>query len=368
MRVGIVCPYSWSVPGGVQSHVAGLAGALRSFGVEAEVLAPADTAADGIVPLGRSVPIPSNGSVQRVALSPAAIARTARAVRGRGYELVHVHEPMLPAACLAAIVASRVPAVATFHMYRRALLWYAVFAPVVRVAARRVEAFIAVSPAAGEYARRGTGREIQIVPNGIDYDALSALPDRRQGGHLLFVGRDERRKGLPVLLQAFRRLPGEPELTLVGPTGEFGARVRALGRISAAGLRRELSRADVVVAPSLGGESFGVVLIEAMAAGVPVVASDIPGYRDVAVAAVLVPPRDPDALARALGDLLHDDVRRARLAAGGRAEAARYAWPRVAERVLDVYRRALRRAGAEKRRAGVADPSLPANREALKRR
>jgi phosphatidylinositol alpha-mannosyltransferase len=333
VRVGLVCPYSWSVPGGVQSHVAGLARALGALGVHAEVLAPADAPEDGVLPLGRSIPIPSNGSVQRVALSPAAAARTARAVRGRGYDVVHVHEPMLPAVGLTALAAARVPVVATFHMYRQALLWYAVFAPLVRAAVRRVDALLAVSPAAAEYARRGTGRELEIVPNGIDLDAFAALQGVRRGDRILFIGRDEPRKGLPVLRAAHARLRRPAELTLVGPNG----------RVPDGELRRELARADVLVAPSLGGESFGIVLVEAMAAGVPVVASDIPGYREVLPesAGVLVPPGDPAALADAIDALLGDGERRARLGAGGRREAAHYAWPRVAERTLAVYERCL---------------------------
>jgi phosphatidylinositol alpha-mannosyltransferase len=326
VRVGLVCPYSWRVPGGVQSHVAGLARALAGLGVEAEILAPEG----GDVPLGRSVPIPSNGSVQRVALSPVTIDRTARAVRSRRYDVVHLHEPMLPAACLTALAAARVPLVATFHMYRRALLWYAVFAPVVRAAARRLDACVAVSPAAAEYARRGTGRTAAIIPNGIDYEALAALEPRRGGRRLLFIGRDEPRKGLAVLREAHARLATRAELTLIGPNGHVSERA----------LRSELARADVLVAPSLKGESFGLVLAEAMAAGVPVVASDIPGYRDVlAGGGVLVPPGDAAALASALERLLADDAERARLASAGRREAARFAWPRVAEQVLEVYRR-----------------------------
>lgn len=345
MRVALVCPYSWSVPGGVQAHVAGLAEALRGLGVEAEILTPADAPAEGILALGRSVPIPSNGSVQRVALSPAAVARTARFVRGRGYDLVHVHEPFLPAACLTAVVSARVPVVATAHMYRRALLWYAVFAPVVRVAVRKVDALLAVSPTAAAYVRRGTGKPARVIPNGIDHAALSALVPRRHGARLLFVGRDEPRKGLRVLLEAFRRLRGDPELVLVGPSDTVlqAERVTALGRLPEEELRRELARADVLVAPSLRGESFGVVLLEAMAAGLPVVASDIPGYRAVVPreAGRLLPPGDVAALAAALDELLADAALRERLGDAGREAAAAYAWPHVAALVLQVYRHVL---------------------------
>jgi phosphatidyl-myo-inositol alpha-mannosyltransferase len=341
VRVALVCPYSWSVPGGVQAHVAGLAAALRELGHEADVLAPADGPAD-VVALGRSVPIPSNGSIQRVALTPAAAGRTIRAVR-HGYDVVHVHEPMLPAVCLTAVAAARGPVVATFHMSRGELLWYRVFAPVVRAAARRLAARIAVSRAACAYVARALPGRYDVIPNGIDYDALAALEPGRGGGRVLFVGRPEPRKGLPVLLEAFRRLPGEPELVLVGPSGGFGSRTRALGRVGEEELRHELARADVLCAPSLRGESFGVVLAEAMAAGLPVVASRIDGYVDVlpASAGRLVAPGDADALAAALAELLGDDELRARLGRAGREAAAQYAWPRVAQRVLGVYERVL---------------------------
>jgi phosphatidylinositol alpha-mannosyltransferase len=343
VRVALVCPYSWSVPGGVQTHVSGLAAALRAQGLEVEVLAPADGPVDGVLALGRSVPIPSNGSVQRVALSPAAVSRTARAVRRRGYDVVHLHEPMLPAVGLTALTAARVPVVATFHMFRRELLWYAVFAPVVRAAARRLDARVAVSGAAAAYAGRTVPGPIEVIPNGIDYDRLAVLAGDRRGHRVVFVGRPEPRKGLDVLLEAFRRLPDDAELVLVGPDRPDGGRVRALGRVGDDELHRELADADVLCAPSLGGESFGVVLAEGMAAGLPVVASRIPGYVDVLpeTCGRLVPPGDPEALAAALGELLADAELRSRLGEAGRREAARFAWPRVAERVRAVYERAV---------------------------
>jgi phosphatidylinositol alpha-mannosyltransferase len=337
VRVALVCPYSWSVPGGVQTHVRGLAQALRARGVDVDVLAPADGASDGIVELGRTIPIPSNGSIQRVALAPTAAARTRRAVRN-AYDVVHVHEPMLPAVCLAALASSRAPVVATFHMHRSSLLWYRVFAPLVRRANRRLSARIAVSRAAARYAQRALGGELRVIPNGVDVDALASLPPERNGNRILFVGRPEPRKGLRVLLDAFARV-SDAELVLVGPTGSFGPRVHALGRVDDARLRRELARADVVCAPSLGGESFGVVLVEAMAAGVPVVASSLPAYEDVLPreAGLLVPAGDAGALAAALAALLRDDELRSRMGAAGRRAARRYDWSRVVDEILDVY-------------------------------
>ena len=340
MRVALVCPYSWSVPGGVQTHVAGLANALRTAGDAVEILAPADGPAGGVVTLGRTVPIPTNGSLQRVALGPASVRRTAAAIRGRGYDVVHLHEPMLPAACLTALAAARAPLVATFHMQRDELRWYRVFAPLVRPAATRLRARIAVSPAARAYAERALPGDYVVIPNGIDHAALARLAGDRRGRRILFVGRPDRRKGLPILLAAFRRLhAAHAELVLVGPRGRYGPRVRALGPVSAERLRCELADADVLCAPSLAGESFGLVLVEAMAAGLPVVASRIPGYDAVLPERCgrLVPPGDAAALARALDELLADEPLREALGAEGRREAARYDWSRVAAAVRQVY-------------------------------
>ncbi len=345
MRVALVCPYSWSVPGGVQSHVAGLAGELRRRGHDADVLAPADAPAPGVVALGRSVPIPDNGSVQRVALSPAAIARTARALRRGRYDVVHLHEPMLPAACLTALALRPAPLVGTFHMVARARRWYRVFAPLCRRALARLDVRIAVSEAARRYVAASCPGGYAIVPNGVARP--DAAPARAPGGppRVLFVGRPEPRKGLPVLLEAFASVDGGARLELVGPAGDFGERVTAHGRVDDARRTELLRRATVLCAPSLGAESFGVVLVEAMAAGVPVVASDLPAYRDVLPEAcgLLVPPGDPRALASALRRVLADRGLRTRMAAAGPAAAARYDWQRVGSRILELYEEAIAR-------------------------
>jgi phosphatidylinositol alpha-mannosyltransferase len=352
VRVALVCPYSWSVPGGVQSHVAGLASALRRDGVEAEILAPADGPVEDarVVPLGRSIPIPDNGAVQRVALSPAAVARTARLVRNRGYDLVHVHEPLIPAASLTALLASRVPVVGTFHMVAPGRRWYRVFGPLVRRWVARLDERIAVSDAARRYVAQSCPGRYRVVPNGVDVAAFARLDGRRAGLRILFIGRPEPRKGLPVLLEAFRRLRGEPTLELVGvperDVRPLPERVRAHGRVSDARRDRLLAEADVLCAPSLAAESFGVVLVEGMAAGLPVVASALDGYREVLPERCgrLVPPGDHAALAGALQELLADVELRRRLGEAGREEARRFDWSRVAEQVLAAYEAALGRA------------------------
>jgi phosphatidylinositol alpha-mannosyltransferase len=342
-RIALVCPYSWTMPGGVQTHVAGLADHFRSRGVEVDVIAPADgpVSEPGFVAVGRSLGFRWQGTVTRVALDPRAVRRTARAVRGGRYDLVHVHEPMLPAAGLTAVLAARCPVVATFHMTAATALWYRVFKPVVRLAARRLDARIAVSEQARRFAASVLPGDYRVIPNAIHVDAYGS--SRNGGGRrIVFVGRPEPRKGLPVLLRAFERLPAGASLDLVGVAPEeipAQEGVRAHGRVSDAERARLLAEADVLCAPSLGGESFGVVLVEGMAAGLPVVATEIPGYAAVLPrsAGRLVPPGDDAALAGALDELLRDPALRSRLGEAGRREAARYDWARVGDEIAAVY-------------------------------
>ena len=361
LRIALVCPYSWSFPGGVQTHVAGLARALRARRADVDIVAPADGPVDepGFVPLGRSVAIPDNGSVTRITLTPASVLRTRRALRSRGYDLVHLHEPMLPAACLAALQAATVPVVATFHMVNVSDRWYRLFAPLVARAGRRLSARIAVSEVARRFASRWLPGHYHVIPNAIDVAAYRRAGATRDGQHVLFIGRPDPRKGLPTLLGAFARLPGDVTLDLAGVApAELEAvaariapaavdRVRAHGRVSDDERTRLLAAADVLCAPSLGGESFGLVLVEAMAAGVPVVASALAGYREVLPPACgrLVAPGDPGALAAAVGELLADRALRCRLGDEGRREAKRFDWSLVAERVVGVYREALGEGG-----------------------
>ncbi|MEX2210629.1 MAG: glycosyltransferase family 4 protein [Gaiellaceae bacterium] len=347
LRVALVCPYAWTIPGGVQTHVAGLAAELRGRGAEVDVLAPADGPVQepGFVPLGRSLGFSWQGTVTRVALTPAAVARTVRALRRGRYDVVHVHEPMLPAAGLTAVFAARAPVVATFHMTASTALWYRVFLPVVRLAARRLAARIAVSEEARRFAEAVLPGAYRVIPNAIH---VADYASSRNGGgppRILFVGRPEPRKGLAVLLRAFERLPGEATLDLVGVDEvAAGERVRAHGRVSDAERVRLFAEADVLCVPSLGGESFGVVLVEGMAAGLPIVATAIPGYEAVLPesAGRLVPPGDEAALADALAELLADPELRARLGEAGRREAARYDWGRVGDELAAVYAEVLR--------------------------
>ena len=375
MRVALVSPYSLSVPGGVQGQVLGLARALRRAGHEAVVVGPAEAPPEGtglpgeaVVVVGRSLPFPANGSVARLAVGPVGAARTVRALRRLAPDVVHLHEPLAPGVTWAAL-ARPGPKVGTFHR-AGAVAGAGLLAPVARRLAGRLSARTAVSEAAAATARALVGGDYEIVGNGVELDGFAAARDPGQpvgapvtGPVVLFVGRHERRKGLAVLLEAFAALGEGHGATLwvagEGPqTAELrdrfpeGGAVEWLGRLTDEELAGRLGRAQVLCAPSLGGESFGVVLLEAMAAGAVVVASDIPGYAAVVDGhGVLVAPGDPAALAGALGSVL-DQVRvgagRASAAAleAARGHASQWSMDAVAARHVALYRRVLGQGGS----------------------
>ena len=307
----------------------------------------------GFVSLGRTVGLPMNGAVSNLALSAEAVGALGRELRHGGYDVIHVHEPNAPIVSWFATEASRAPVVGTFHCYSANPLSNGLAANVLgaRRLYRKLAVRIAVSEAARWTCERFYGGNCQIVPNGVDLGA--AQPAQRVPGgplELIFVGRADERKGLPVLLRAFEALRGagvDARLTIAGASPEGidpllldRDGVHVAGRVGEAEKWRLLGRADVLCAPSLSGESFGMVLTEAFASSTPVVASDIAGYRDVVndgVDGLLVPPADPGALGEALRGLALDPARRGRMAAAARAEARRYAWPRVAAEVGRAY-------------------------------
>jgi phosphatidyl-myo-inositol alpha-mannosyltransferase len=365
VKVALVSPYALDVPGGVQAHVVALAAALRSRGDEVTVLGPGatDLAATGdAVDLGAHLRVPFNGSVAPIALHPMAARATRSALVGLAPDVVHVHEPAVPWVGLAAATAGVAPTVGTFHAWSDRSRLYGLSRPVTRRVLDRLAGAIAVSDAAAAYHAGALGRPVntfRVVPNGVDVARFADAepfsehrdPDRPA---LLFVGRLERRKGLEPLIRAFTRLKSDrPDLRLLvvgdGPERERCAQllsprlredVTFLGRVAHEDLPRWYATADLYVAPSLGGESFGIVLLEAMAAGRPIVASDIPGYRSVATdgrQGRLVPPGDPVALAHAITALLDNAALRAAAADEGRRTAADYDWAQVAARVADVY-------------------------------
>ncbi|MGH9041463.1 MAG: glycosyltransferase family 4 protein [Acidimicrobiia bacterium] len=350
MRVLLVCPYSLARPGGVQGQALGLARALRARGVSASLLAPCDGAPPepGVVDVGRSIPFAANGSVAPIAPDPAALRRTVEVIRTEGPDVVHLHEPLVPGPTQAALLWGGAPSVGTFHASGRvpAYVW---LRPFMKAFANRLAVRTAVSPEARELAERWLGGACRVLPNGVEVDRFATADpwptDRRA---VLFVGRHEPRKGLEVLLDAFTRLPGDDVLWVAGEgpetdrlrRGTAAGRTEWLGHLSDDEMARRLRAAAVLCAPSLHGESFGVVLLEAMAAGTPVVASDIPGYADVARhdrEALLVPPGDAGALGDALDRVLSDGQLAGRLVEAGTARAATFSMDRLAERFTALY-------------------------------
>ncbi|MEV6611449.1 glycosyltransferase family 4 protein [Kutzneria sp. NPDC051319] len=339
MRIGLVCPYSLAVPGGVQAHVTGLAAALRGLGHEVSVLAPS----------GRAMPIPFNGSVARLAFGPGAYVRVRRWLREGDFDLLHLHEPIAPSLSFLALTLARGPVVATFHTsFDRSWILLAARG-VLRPQLEKVTARIAVSEPARRVQVEHLGGDAVEIPNGVDVrffaDALP-LPDfPRAGGAIGFVGRfDEPRKGMSVLVEAVRLLD-RPDLRLVVAGRGNADALRAacpqavvLGEVSDATKAALFRSVDVVCAPNTGGESFGIVLAEAMSAGAPIVASDLEAFRRVlGPAALFAPPGDPMALAAALASMLDDPVRRREFGSAGSARALTFDWSVVADQVLRVY-------------------------------
>lgn len=356
MHVGLVCPYSLSVPGGVQGQVLGLARSMRSLGLDARVLAPCDGPPPdaGVTPLGKSVPLAANGSIAPIAPDVSCALRTIRALGDETFDIVHVHEPLVPGPSLTALLFTETPMVGTFHRAGDSGA-YEIFRPLVRYAANRLKLRCAVSEDAATTATAALGGEYDLVFNGIEVDRFAkADPTPTKGPTIVFVGRHESRKGLAVLIEAMDLMPPTTRLWVAGDgeqTYELRARTAAdprvewLGSISEEEKARRLRGADVFCAPSIHGESFGVVLLEAMAAGTPIVASDIDGYRRVArhdADALLVPPADAAALAAAINRVLSDGGLARRLAASGEARAAEFAMDRLAERYMQRYEETLR--------------------------
>jgi phosphatidylinositol alpha-mannosyltransferase len=353
VRVGLVCPYSLNLPGGVQGQVLGLGRALRGIGLDARVLGPCDGPPPdtSVIPLGKSVPLAANGSMAPIAPDFPCALRTIRALRDEPFDVVHLHEPLVPGPTLTALVFTEVPTVGTFHRAGESGV-YRQLRPLARWVADHLRLRCAVSEDALNTASDALGGDYELVFNGIDVARFAKAPPwPTDCPTILFVGRHEPRKGLAVLIDAMARLgpdvrlwisgEGPQTLRLRSRTSE-DPRISWLGRITDTELAGRIRGADVLCAPSLHGESFGVVLLEAMAASTAVVASDLPGYRNVArpgSEAVLVPPGDPDALAEALRSALSGGPAVDRLIASAECRAAHFSMEHLAERYFELYGR-----------------------------
>ena len=365
----MVCPYTWDVPGGVQEHVKELTEALIGLGHEVSVISPADDDTPlphYVVPAGRAVPVPYNGSVARLAFGFLSAARVRRWVKEGAFDVLHVHEPAAPSLSLLACWVADGPIVATFHTANpRSRALHAAYLAL-QTALEKISGRIAVSEAARTTLVEHMGGDAVLIPNGVTisrYAKADPLPGwPGEGGVLGFLGRmDEPRKGLDVLLRAFVLLAGQrPGLRLlVAGRGDlddvrsrvpraFRDRLILLGQVSQEGKARFYHSVDVFCAPNTGGESFGVVLIEAMAAGAPIVASDLDAFRLVlrgGRAGELFPTGDPAALAAAAGRLLDDPALRQRLSAAATDAVRAYDWPMVARDVVKVYEAVVPAAG-----------------------
>ena len=361
MKIGLVCPYTWDVPGGVQEHVRGLAEALIELGHQVSVISPADDDTplpDYVVPAGRAVPVPYNGAVARLAFGFLSASRVRRWVRDGGFDVLHVHEPAAPSLSLLACWVADGPIVATFHgAIPRSRVLHAA-EPILQSALEKISGRIAVSEAARTTLVEHLGGDAVLIPNGIAvrrFEKADPLPGwPGPGGALGFLGRiDEPRKGLAVLLRAFELLaPGRPELRLlIAGYGDqqdvlgrvpqaLRPRVELLGQVSDADKVRVFHSVDVFCAPNTGGESFGIVLAEAMAAGAPIVASDLDAFRRVlrgGRAGELFETGSAQGLAAAAQRLLAEPARRAELSAAAAAAVRDYDWPVVAKDVVRVY-------------------------------
>ena len=361
MRVGIVCPYSLDVAGGVQAHVLDLARALTGLGHDVDVLAPASESTpvpDFVTKAGRAVAIPYNGSVARLTFGPVSMHRVRRWLQAGDFDVLHLHEPTAPSLSMLALVVAEGPVVATFHTSTPRSRTMLAFQPLLRPMLERVTARIAVSPLARQVYVEHLGGDAVEIPNGVDVEAVSSaaadpLPRPPGPPTVGFLGRfDEPRKGMPVLLEALA--PLDVRLLVVGRgdvtdlrrrvPAALAGRVDVLGAVDDRTRSRALGAMDVLATPNTGGESFGIVVAEGLAAGTPVVASDIEAFRRVltdpvtgSTAGLLLPPGEPDAWTAGLAGLLDAPERRAELVRAGRARVRAFDWSSVAAAVLRVY-------------------------------
>ena len=360
MRIGMVCPYSFDVHGGVQAHVLDLAEVFRRRGHEVSVLAPSSPHVklpDYVVSGGKAVPIPYNGSVARLRFGPATHRMVKKWIAEGDFDVLHLHEPNAPSLSVLALMVAEGPIVATFHTSTTKSLALSVFQGILRPWNEKIVGRIAVSDLARRWQMEALGSDAVEIPNGVDVESFATAPllpgYPRPGKTVLFLGRfDEPRKGMAVLLGALPALVEQfpdVEILVVGrgdedelreEAGELSGHLKFLGQVDDAEKASALRSADVYCAPNTGGESFGIVLVEAMAAGTAVVASNLDAFRRVledGKAGRLVPVEDSAALAEALIAVLGDAKLRGRYVRAATAAVARYDWSVVADEIMRVY-------------------------------
>jgi phosphatidylinositol alpha-mannosyltransferase len=367
MKIALVSPYDFAFPGGVVNHISALAYYFTKMGHEVKIIAPASKAVTGVgnhfIQIGKPRPVPASGSIARITLSLRLASRIKAILAEEEFDIIHLHEPFMPMLCSAVLRFSNTACVGTFHACHGKPSYnvgWPVTTMMLQRRRRKLDGRIAVSKPAMEYAAKYIPGYYNIIPNGIDVEHFcpEASPiERFKDGklNLLFVGRLEGRKGLNYLLKAYKRIKQEipaSRVIIVGPgtmlRRKYERQVRRdhledvtfVGYVSYEELPRYYKTADIFCSPATGRESFGIVLLEAMAVGKPVVASNIEGYASVVtngVDGLLVPPRDDKTLARALVSMMTDESLRQQLAARGRATALKYSWERIAQRVLDYY-------------------------------
>lgn len=372
-RVLLVSPYALTTPGGVQAQVLGIAHTLRDRGIDARVIGPCDgpPPEPGIYSIGSSMSVDGNGSMAPISFGTEVSRRTLQLTRDLAPDVIHMHEPFVPGPTHALVLGSTLPMVGTFHAAGD-VPWYRRARRIATAATHQLDVVTAVSPSAEALISGFWEGPLAIIPNGITLAPFAAArPMPASVPVIAFVGRHEERKGLGVLLEAFARLRTPAELWVVGTgpqSDELRARkvprVRWLGAVDDATRNNVLATATVFAAPALGGESFGIVLVEAMAAGAAVVASDISGYREVVeegASGLLAAPGDVAAWAAALEHLLTDGAARNRLTAKGAIRADSFEMERVTDRYVACYEEALRSRSARAKDSGGSSPKLPAN-------
>lgn len=362
MKLALVCPYDYAYPGGVAIHVANLYEQYKEMGHDVRIITPysgpsSSIGSKDIIPIGKPVPIPSGGSVARVTISPV-LAPPVRTILDRErFDVIHIHEPLCSTLTLTILNLSKAINVGTFHACHRKPRGYQIVSPFMMGLFKKLHGKIAVSEPAKEFVSKYFPGEYQVIPNGINVARFSTprpLIEGLSDGKLniLFVGRPEKRKGLTYLLEAYRKVKRQVPLSrliVVGPgTERYDSEARKLGLEDAVFtgyvdndmLPSYYQSADIFCSPATGGESFGIILLEAMAASKPIVASAISGYASVmsdGVQGILVPPKDKEALAGALIKLLSDPDLRQQMGARGRIRAEECDWPNVADRVNQYY-------------------------------